>query len=53
MTLRSKPNDIVLILVYFPTSYAEDEAIEEIYSGLEELCKLAKEKDNLIVNNNK
>ncbi|VVC29974.1 Endonuclease/exonuclease/phosphatase,Reverse transcriptase domain [Cinara cedri] len=47
--LRAKPNDIVLIQVYFPTSDAEDDAIEEVYSGLEELCKLAKGEDNLII----
>jgi len=47
--LRAKPNDIVLIQVYFPTSDAEDDAIEEFYSVLEELCKLAKGEDNLII----
>ncbi|VVC26960.1 Endonuclease/exonuclease/phosphatase [Cinara cedri] len=47
--LRAKPNDIVLIQVYFPTSDTEDDAIEEVYSGLEELCKLAKGEDNLII----
>lgn len=47
--LRTKPNDIVLFQVYFPTSDAEDDAIEEVYSGLEELCKLAKGEDNLII----
>ncbi|KAL4141626.1 hypothetical protein QTP88_004234 [Uroleucon formosanum] len=40
---------LVLIQVYFPTSDAENDAIEEVYSGLEELCKLAKGEDNLII----
>lgn len=47
--IRTKPNDIVLFQVYFPTLNAKDDAIEEVYSGLEELCKLAKREDNLII----
>lgn len=35
--------------MYFPTSDAEDDVIEDIYSysGLEEFCKLAKGEGNL------
>jgi exonuclease III len=46
--IRVKPNDIVLIQVYFPKLNAEDNSVEEIYSSLDELCKIAKE-NNLIV----
>lgn len=42
--LRTKPNDILLIQVYFPISDAEDDAIEEVYSGLEELMQISKRK---------
>jgi hypothetical protein len=35
--LRAKPNDIVLIQVYFSTSDTEDNAIKKVYSGLEEI----------------
>lgn len=44
--LRAKPNDIVLIQVYFPTSGAEGDATEKVYFGLEKLWKLAKGDDN-------
>jgi len=35
---RVKPKDILLIQVYFLISEAEDDGIEEVYFGLEELC---------------
>lgn len=33
--LRARPNYVVLIQVYFPTSNAENDAIKEVYSRLE------------------
>ncbi|KAL4107862.1 hypothetical protein QTP88_018144 [Uroleucon formosanum] len=39
---KAEPSDIVVIQVYFSTTEAEDNEIEEMYAGLEELCKLAK-----------
>lgn len=45
--LKATPNDILLIKVYIPTSDSEHDTIEEVYSGLEELSKLAKGKCNL------
>jgi exonuclease III len=39
---KAESNDIVVIQVYFPTTEAKDNKIDEIYEGLEELCKLAK-----------
>jgi exonuclease III len=46
---RAKPNDTVLIQVYFPTSDAKDNTVEEVYFGLEDLCKLVKGEDNIII----
>jgi hypothetical protein len=46
---RDKPNYTVLIRVYFPTPDAEDNVVEEVYSGLEELCRLAKREYILII----
>ncbi|KAL4149828.1 hypothetical protein QTP88_003684 [Uroleucon formosanum] len=46
---KAEPSDIVIIQVYFPTTEAEDNEIEDMYAGLEELCKLTKGSDNLII----
>lgn len=46
---KAEPSDIVIIQVYFPTTEAEDNEIDEMYARLEELCKLAKGNDNLII----
>jgi exonuclease III len=46
---KAEPRDIVVIQVYFPTTEAEENEIEEMYARLEELCKLAKRSDNLII----
>jgi hypothetical protein len=35
--------------VYFPKSDAEENTVGEVYSDLEELWKLAKREDNLIM----
>jgi hypothetical protein len=45
---KAEPRDIVVIQAYFPTTEAEDNEIEEMHAGLEELCKLVKGTDNLI-----
>lgn len=47
--LNAEPNDIVIIQVCFPTSEADDNKIKKMYAGLEELCKLAKENNNLLI----
>ncbi|KAL4083943.1 hypothetical protein QTP88_029259 [Uroleucon formosanum] len=47
--VKAEPSDIVIIQVYFPTTETEDNEIEEMYAGLEELCKLTKGSDNLII----
>jgi len=47
--LKTKSSDIVIIQVYFPTTEADDNKIEEMYTGLKELCKLVKGSDNLII----
>lgn len=46
---KAEPSDIVIIQVYFPSTEAEDNEIEEMYARLEELCKLAKGNDYLII----
>lgn len=46
---KTKPSNIVIIEVYFLTIEADNNEIEEIYARLEELCKLAKESDKLII----
>lgn len=47
--LEAEPNDLFVIQVYMPTSRADDEEIEEVYAEIEELLKLTKGKDNIIV----
>jgi len=47
--LEAEPNDLFVIQVYMPTSRADDEEIEEVYAGIEELLKLTKGKDNVVI----
>lgn len=47
--LEAEPYDLFIIQVYMPTSRADDEEIEEVYAGIEELLKLTKGKDNVII----
>jgi len=47
--LEAEPNDLFIIQIYMTTSRADDEEIEEVYAGIEELLKLSKGKDNVII----
>jgi len=35
--------------VYIPTTKSDDEEVEQVYAGIEELMKLTKPHDNVIV----
>lgn len=47
--LRSYPNDTIILQVYMPTSNDDIGEVEKIYEDIEELLKLTKQKDNLII----
>jgi len=47
--MESTPNNLAIIQVYMLTSKTDDEEMEEMYAGIEELMKHTKPQDNLIV----
>lgn len=47
--LRSYPNDTIILQVYMPTSTDDIGEVEKVYEDIEELIKLTKHKDNLII----
>lgn len=47
--LRSYPNDTIILQVYMPTSNNDNGEVEKLYEYIEELLKLTKQKDNLII----
>ncbi|XP_060882053.1 craniofacial development protein 2-like [Metopolophium dirhodum] len=47
--IESTPNNLVIIQVYMPTSKADDEEVEEVYAGIEELIQHTKPHDNVII----
>jgi hypothetical protein len=47
--MESTPNNLAIIQVYMPTSKANDEEVEEVYAGIEELMKHTKPQDNVII----
>lgn len=47
--IKANHSDIVIIQVYFPRTETDNIDIEEMYAGLEELYKLAKGSNNLII----
>jgi len=47
--MESTPKNLAIIQVYMPTSKADDEEVEEVYAGIEELMKHTKPHDNVII----
>ena len=47
--LSGDPVDVFIIVVYMPTTYAEDEEVEEQYEQLENLMGKSKCKDYLVL----
>lgn len=47
--LRSYPNDTIILQVYMPTSNDDIGEVEKVYEDIEELLKLIKQNDNLII----
>jgi exonuclease III len=47
--MESTPNNLAIIQIYMPTSKANDEKVEEVYAGIEELLKHTKPHDNVII----
>lgn len=47
--IKAQPVDLCVIAVYLPTTNSKDEEVEEVYEQIDDLMKLVKEKDNLIV----
>jgi len=50
--LEADSNDLFIIQVYMSTSGADDNDVEEVYAGIEELLKLTKRKDNVFIMGN-
>ncbi|KAF0753702.1 craniofacial development protein 2-like [Aphis craccivora] len=47
--VESTPVNLAIIQVYMPTSKSNDEEVEEVYAGIEELLKHTKPHDNVII----
>lgn len=47
--LKSYPNDTIILQAYMPTSNDDIGGVKKVYEDIEELLKLTKQKDNLII----